>query len=163
MTIALCLPQRRPLEAVKTRTIRRKLPLMRNRLKKLVRPSMLNLDLTIKKQGVLHVMPPHPERAYVPIQFGDEDDPTSDTEPRKRKVHFDTVAETLQVPHKNDYTACQKRLMYNTRKQIRKQAKRNVAEYQYDGWSIDKAAEEDAFVTVDGELVHPSHSPCPAE
>ena len=37
-------------------------------------------------------------------------------------------------------------------------AKRNSAEFLYDGWNIETASEEDEFVMVDGKSVHPVYA-----
>ena len=50
--------------------------------------------------------------------------------------------------------------MWNGRKHIRRNAKRNTLEYQYDGWKWETATEEDGFVSDPagtGETVHPWH------
>lgn len=75
-----------------------------------------------------------------------------------RKIHFATHCAVVEIPHYSCYSPEQKQRLWNGRKLIKKLAKQNIGEYQYDGWKLDAAAEEDSFVTIDGVAMHPSHA-----
>ena len=77
---------------------------------------------------------------------------------RTRTVQFATLCSVVEIPHHCEYTAKQKMAMWNGCKKIRMMAKRNSAEFQYDGWNIETASEEDKFIVVDGKSVHPVYA-----
>ena len=77
---------------------------------------------------------------------------------RIRTVQFATLCAVVEIPHFCEYTSKQKMAMWNGSKKIRMMAKRNSVEFQFDGWSIETAAEEDDFVIVDGKSVHPVYA-----
>jgi hypothetical protein len=92
----------------------------------------------------------------------DEGDSGSTTEAKGnssdgRSVRFSPRCQVVEIPHYRDYSPEQKRNMWNGRKQIRAMARKNTAEYRYDGWSVDCATEEEDFVSIAGVLVHPAH------
>ena len=76
---------------------------------------------------------------------------------RVRYVQFASHCAVVEIPHFRDYSLQQKSAMWNGCKKIRTMARKNTAEYQYDGWSVETAAEEDQFITVSGNAVHPAH------
>lgn len=156
--MTVCLPHR-PLSVVKTNKflMRRKLPLMRERSTKRIRPSILGSlskkDAQQLQPGVHTTLLPNAKRRYVEITGSDDDEPST-----TKLVQFSHLCETIEIPHRNDYTEAQKSLMYTCRKIIKRNAKINTAEYRYDGWSLEDAAEEDDFVLVQGVRLHPSHA-----
>jgi hypothetical protein len=77
---------------------------------------------------------------------------------RMRTVQFATLCSVVEIPHYCEYSAKQKMAMWNGSKKIRLMAKRNSAEFQFDGWNIETATEEDDFVIVDGKSVHPVYA-----
>jgi hypothetical protein len=77
---------------------------------------------------------------------------------RIRTVQFATLCSVVEIPHYCEYTTMQKMAMWNGSKKIRMMAKRNSAEFQFDGWNVENAAEEDKFVIVDGKSVHPVYA-----
>ena len=77
---------------------------------------------------------------------------------RVRTVQFATLCSVVEIPHYCEYNARQKMQMWNGSKKIRMMAKRNSAEFLYDGWNIETASEEDEFVMVDGKSVHPVYA-----
>ena len=80
------------------------------------------------------------------------------TRSRIRTVQFATLCSIVEIPHYCEYTFKQKLAMWNGSKKIRMMAKRNATEFQFDGWNIETAAEEDKFVIVDGKSVHPVYA-----
>jgi hypothetical protein len=76
-----------------------------------------------------------------------------------KHVQFAKRCTVVEIPHYREYSPEQKELLWNGRKEIRTMARRNTLEYQYDGWTVESAAEEDQFVLVQGEHVHPCHAP----
>jgi hypothetical protein len=77
---------------------------------------------------------------------------------RVRTVQFATLCSVVEIPHYCEYNARQKMQLWNGSKKIRMMAKRNSAEFLYDGWNIETASEEDEFVMVDGKSVHPVYA-----
>lgn len=77
---------------------------------------------------------------------------------RVKYVQFSSHCAVVEIPHFADYSSKQKEAMWNGSKKIRSMARINVAEYQFDGWSVETASEEDQFVMVSGVAMHPAHA-----
>jgi hypothetical protein len=77
---------------------------------------------------------------------------------RTRTVQFATLCSVVEIPHYCEYTSKQRMAMWNGSKKIRIMARRNSAEFLFDGWNVETAAEEDKFVIVDGKSVHPVYA-----
>jgi hypothetical protein len=73
-------------------------------------------------------------------------------------VQFASHSVVVEIPHFRDYSSSQKAAMWNGSRTIKRMARKNTMEFQYDGWKMDEAAEEDQFVLVSGEAVHPVHA-----
>lgn len=89
----------------------------------------------------------------------DDSETDSNSDHGNKHVHFAKCCTVVEIPHYREYSQEQKELLWNGRKEIRTMAKRNTLEYQFDGWTVESAAEEDQFVLVQGEHVHPCHAP----
>jgi hypothetical protein len=89
----------------------------------------------------------------------DDSSDDSETDGGHHHVQFAKRCTVVEIPHYREYSPEQKELLWNGRKEIRTMARRNTREYQYDGWTVECAAEEDQFVLVEGEQVHPCHAP----
>lgn len=76
---------------------------------------------------------------------------------RVKFVQFASHCAVVEIPHFCEYSLEQKAAMWNGSKKIRSMARKNTAEYQYDGWNMESVAEEDQFVLVAGIPVHPAH------
>lgn len=134
-------------------------------------------------QGVLHVSLAGAKRSYTQLDVPSDEEYESDSSNscislasssvmstynynryvkasrrRTRAVQFATLCSVVEIPHHCEYTAKQKLAMWNGSKKIRMMAKRNSAEFQYDGWNIETASEEDEFIIVDGKSVHPVYA-----
>lgn len=83
----------------------------------------------------------------------------SDCDDEGKHVSFAKCCTIVEIPHYKEYTDEQREKLWNGRKKIRSMARKNALEYQYDGWNLEAAAEEDQFIMVAGERVHPSHAP----
>lgn len=93
------------------------------------------------------------------VDLCSDDSDSSDTDDEQGKhVSFAKCCTVVEIPHYREYTEEQRQKLWNGRKQIRTMARKNTLEYQYDGWTLEAAAEEDQFVLVEGEHVHPSHA-----
>lgn len=73
-------------------------------------------------------------------------------------VQFASHSVVVDIPHFRDYSSSQKAAMWNGSRTIKRMARQNTVEFQYDGWNMDAAAEEDQFVLVSGVPVHPAHA-----
>jgi hypothetical protein len=76
---------------------------------------------------------------------------------RLKFVQFASHCAVVEIPHFDEYSDAQKMAMWNGSKKIRAMARINTAEFLFDGWSVETAAEEDQFVLVKGVAVHPAH------
>lgn len=64
----------------------------------------------------------------------------------------------VEIPSHRDYTAVEKRDIWTSLQDLRKQAKRNRTEWFWEGCDAKKVVEEDAFLRgSDGLLKHPAH------
>jgi hypothetical protein len=75
---------------------------------------------------------------------------------RTYSICFNTQVEVVEIPHRLTYSAKQRRRMWNGRKVIRENAKRNRMEYAWENSSWQNAVEEDKFCEINGVKVHPS-------
>jgi hypothetical protein len=73
-------------------------------------------------------------------------------------VQFASHSVVVEIPHFRDYSSSQKAAMWNGSRTIKRMARKNTMEFQYDGWNMNAAAEEDQFVLVSGVPVHPVHA-----
>jgi hypothetical protein len=95
----------------------------------------------------------------------DDDDTSSTTtssskSSRKKSVGFNTSVKIQPIPHSSTYTPCQRRKMYSTSLEVRKNKIRNKKEYRYDGYDWRNVTEEWEMSVdmVTGELIHPVHN-----
>jgi hypothetical protein len=95
----------------------------------------------------------------------DDDDTSSTTtssskNSRKKSVGFNTSVKIQPIPHSSTYTPCQRRKMYSTSLEVRKNKIRNKKEYRYDGYDWRNVTEEWEMSVdmVTGELIHPVHN-----
>lgn len=95
-------------------------------------------------------------RQTVDLVSDDDDD---DEAPARRRIQFARKCTVIEIPHYREYSPAQKEALWNGRKKIRRMAKTNTLEYQFDGWKLESAAEEHQFIaTEDGESLHPWHA-----
>lgn len=80
-----------------------------------------------------------------------------ENESHNKRVHFSEDSTVKEIPHFSAYTESQRFAMWNGRQAIRRMVRKNTAEYDYEGWSVDSTIEEDDFVMVSGVRVHPAH------
>lgn len=80
--------------------------------------------------------------------------------PKKKSVGFNSTVKIQPVPHSFTYTPIQRRKMYSTSLEVRKNKIRNKREYRYDGCDWRNVTEEWEMSVdmVTGELVHPVHN-----
>lgn len=74
-----------------------------------------------------------------------------------RSIRFQSYVKVVEIPHRLSYTKKQRRRMWNNQKEIRENAKRNRIEYEYEGPEWQNAIEEDHYVVIGGQHVHPAH------
>jgi hypothetical protein len=127
-------------------------------------------------QGVNNVSLAGAKRRFVELEPSDPDEYHSDssddmssssssfgssscsTGSRVKYVQFSSHCAVVEIPHFAEYSSEQKEAMWNGSKKIRSMARINIAEYQFDGWNVETASEEDQFVVVAGVAVHPAHA-----
>lgn len=63
-----------------------------------------------------------------------------------------------EIPHRDDYTFEMKQAMWNSMAKIRQEARRNYIEAAWECYDWEGAVEEDDFLNIAGELVHPAHN-----
>jgi hypothetical protein len=76
---------------------------------------------------------------------------------RRPSIRFHSYVKVVEIPNRNTYTEKQKRRMWNGSSVIRKNAKRNRIEYEYEGSEWHRVVEEDKFRLINGRMVHPVH------
>lgn len=77
-------------------------------------------------------------------------------EERTYKVSFDPQVAVYEIPHHDSYT--DKTALWNSQKEIKRQAIRNTIEFTYEHFDWRMAVEEHYFVqTPSGHLIHPAH------
>lgn len=81
---------------------------------------------------------------------------------QSRRVSFDEacqVSSTRCIPSKDCYTVDERRAMWTNPATLSANAKRNRAEYSFDGWDMNKATEEDGmyYHLPSGTYIHPVH------
>jgi hypothetical protein len=119
-------------------------------------PEVLEVSLAGAKSRYVHLEAPSDCEAY------DSDSDahsmgSSCPSSRAKFVQFASHCAVVEIPHFRQYSPEQREAMWNGSKKIRSMGRRNTAEYLYDGWNIETAAEEDEFVVVGGVPVHPAH------
>jgi hypothetical protein len=77
---------------------------------------------------------------------------------RDGSIRFHSYVKVVNIPSRFAYTSKQKRRMWNGESAIRRNAKRNKVEYEWEGWTWQNVIEEDKFDVVDGQLIHPAHT-----
>ena len=80
--------------------------------------------------------------------------------PKKKSVGFNSTVKIQPIPHSSTYSAMQRRKMYSSSLEVRKNKIRNKKEYRYDGYDWRNVTEEWEMNVdmVTGELVHPVHN-----
>jgi hypothetical protein len=76
---------------------------------------------------------------------------------RQQSIRFHSYVKVVEIPHRNTYSDKQKRRMWNGCDTIRRNAKRNRIEYEYEGREWHCVVEEAEFGMVNGRMVHPVH------
>jgi len=94
---------------------------------------------------------------------GSDDDnstSTSSSKPKKKSVGFNTTVKIQPIPHASIYSPLQRRKMYSSSLEVRKNKIRNKKEYRYDGYDWRNVTEEWEMSVdmVTGELIHPVHN-----
>jgi hypothetical protein len=95
--------------------------------------------------------------------YDEEDDDDDEVLSRcNKRVHFSKFSSVKVIPHYSSYTMEERRAMWNGRKEIRRLAKKNSREYNFEGGRAENAIEEQDFVDLDGIRIHPAHfaAPC---
>lgn len=77
---------------------------------------------------------------------------------QQRRLRFASHTAVVEIPHFGQYSPQQHKAMWNGTQSIKQMARINTVEYQYDGWTVEAACEEDQFVVVRGVPVHPAHA-----
>ena len=113
------------------------------------------------------VVAPVPRAIFVPyvIPLNDEDDDLEkDGDPQESKcsrasasVVFDKVVSVFSIPHRKDYTTEMKNALWSDRREIQENAERNLIEWTAEGFDWRKVVEDEDFIELDGEMVHPVH------
>jgi hypothetical protein len=87
------------------------------------------------------------------------DDSDNDS-PKKKSVGFNSTVKIQPIPHASTYSPIQRRKMYSSSLEVRKNKIRNKKEYRFDGYDWRNVTEEWEMSVdmVTGELVHPVHS-----
>lgn len=80
--------------------------------------------------------------------------------PKKKSVGFNCTVKIQPIPHSSTYSPMQRRKMYSSSLEVRKNKIRNKKEYRYDGYDWRNVTEEWEMNVdmVTGELVHPVHN-----
>jgi hypothetical protein len=79
-----------------------------------------------------------------------------------KRVHFSKYSLVKVIPHYSNYSMEERRAMWNGRKEIRRLAKKNSKEYNYEGCRAENAIEEQDFVDLNGTRIHPAHFAAPS-
>jgi hypothetical protein len=84
----------------------------------------------------------------------------SSTSSKKKGVSFNETVTALPIPHASTLSPQQRKKMYSSSLEVRKNKIRNKKEYRYDGYDWRNCTEEweMSVCMVTGELVHPVHS-----
>lgn len=77
---------------------------------------------------------------------------------RAYSIRFDSYVKVVEIPNRFMYTPSQRRRIWNGNKAIRENARRNRTEYEWEGSDWQSVIEEDEFLVVNGEKVHPVHA-----
>lgn len=79
---------------------------------------------------------------------------------KKKSVGFNCTVKIQPIPHSSTYSPMQRRKMYSSSLEVRKNKIRNKKEYRYDGYDWRNVTEEWEMNVdmVTGELVHPVHN-----
>jgi hypothetical protein len=77
---------------------------------------------------------------------------------RTYSIRFDSYVKVVEIPNRLSYTSMQRQLMWSGNKAIRENARRNRVEYEWEGSHWHNVVEEEEFLLVDGEKVHPVHA-----
>ncbi|GKY96896.1 hypothetical protein MPSEU_000648600 [Mayamaea pseudoterrestris] len=86
----------------------------------------------------------------------DDDASMQQQQGRTYKVSFDPQVKVYEIPHRDSYE--QKSMIWNSQREIKRQASRNTIEYAYEQFDWRMAAEEAQFVQLPtGQFVHPAH------
>jgi hypothetical protein len=80
--------------------------------------------------------------------------------PKKKSVGFNSTVKIQPIPHSSTYSPMQRRKMYSSSLEVRKNKIRNKKEYRFDGYDWRNVTEEWEMSVdmVTGELVHPVHN-----
>jgi len=80
--------------------------------------------------------------------------------PKKKSVGFNSTVKIQPIPHASTYSPVQRRKMYSSSFEVRKNKIRNKKEYRFDGYDWRNVTEEWEMSVdmVTGELVHPVHN-----
>mmetsp|Transcript_2340 Transcript_2340/g.3282 ORF Transcript_2340/g.3282 Transcript_2340/m.3282 type:complete len:284 (-) Transcript_2340:147-998(-) len=80
--------------------------------------------------------------------------------PKKKSVGFNSTVKIQPIPHASTYSPMQRRKMYSSSLEVRKNKIRNKKEYRFDGYDWRNVTEEWEMSVdmVTGELVHPVHN-----
>lgn len=91
--------------------------------------------------------------------ISDSDNDSLDS-PKKKSVGFNSTVKIQPIPHSSSYSPIQRRKMYSSSLEVRKNKIRNKKEYRFDGYDWRNVTEEWEMSVdmVTGELVHPVHS-----
>jgi len=99
------------------------------------------------------------------LASSEEDDSTTSSSSassknKKKTVGFNCTVKIQHIPHSSTYSPCQRRKMYSSSFEVRKNKIRNKKEYRYDGYDWRNVTEEWEMSVdmVTGELIHPVHT-----
>lgn len=77
---------------------------------------------------------------------------------KKAKVAFNTEVNVHFIPHRSQYSSCDKERLWMVPHELEKMAYRNCIEFTVEQWDWRQAIEESDFVLVQGILTHPAHA-----
>jgi hypothetical protein len=77
--------------------------------------------------------------------------------PISSSVRFQPRVQVHVIPHRNEYSSRVKRTLWMPPIEIEAMVTRNAVEFASEGWDWRRAAEEEDFVFLDKEWIHPAH------
>lgn len=100
-----------------------------------------------------------PDLVSVPSSDSESDDESFSSSSSKKGVSFSSTVEVRTIPSAKSYSPSQRRRMYASPSETRRNKIRNKKEFRYDGRDWRNATEEQDMGVdeLTGELVHPAH------
>jgi hypothetical protein len=89
-----------------------------------------------------------------------EEERERETDKVKSAVVFDESVAVFPIPNRSEYTPQMKSCIWSNKRELQKNAARNMLEFAAEGFNWRNAADDDAmYVNHVGERVHPCHCP----